>query len=163
MNNIPPNSKISSYVDGAYFADCHSTVMNYENQSALDIFLQQARDMPSWINALMSVRNQVVSMLGLKNLGSFSDLEQGKTGPDYKVGDRVGIFTLYENSQQEVILEDRDNHLSVKVSFYIEPDGDTAKVYATTVVHVNNTLGKVYMFFVTPVHKVIVPATLKRL
>ncbi|PWQ95748.1 DUF2867 domain-containing protein [Leucothrix arctica] len=164
MSEIPNNSKISSHVDGAYFADCHATVIPYENQSALDTFLQQAREMPGWINALMSLRNKAVSRLGLKNLGSFADVEQGKASADYKVGDRVGIFTLYENTHHEVILEDQDKHLGVRLSFFIEPEaGGTAKVHATTVVHVNNTLGKVYMFFVAPVHKVIVPATLKRL
>ena len=121
--------------------------------------------MPSWVNALMSLRNQVVSKLGLKNLGSFSNIQQGKLAADYEVGDRVGIFILYDNTHQEVILEDQDKHLGVKLSFYIDPeiDGGSAKVHATTVVHVNNTLGKVYMFLVKPAHKVIVPVTLKRL
>ncbi|MEO9273389.1 DUF2867 domain-containing protein [Marinomonas sp. 5E14-1] len=53
--------------------------------------------------------------------------------------------------------------MSVKVSFYIEPNGSTACVHASTVVHVNNTFGKVYMFFVAPVHKLIVPSSLKTL
>jgi hypothetical protein len=36
------------------------------------------------------------------------------------------------------------------------------KVAITTVVHVNNFLGRFYLFFVVPVHKIIVPALLSR-
>ncbi|OFC69598.1 DUF2867 domain-containing protein [Alteromonas confluentis] len=163
MECIPDESKISSYATNAYFSDCFTSVTRYENQSALDIFLSIARKSPNWINFLMSLRNNIVSKFGLKNLGSLSDIEQYKSAIDYKVGDRVGIFTLHFNSHNEVILEDRDKHLNVKVSFYIEPNGNTARIYASTVVHVKNTLGKIYMLFVTPMHKLIVPSTLKAL
>lgn len=111
----------------------------------------------------MSLRNQVVSKLGLKNLGSLSDIDKHKSAADYNVGDRIGVFTLFSSFHNEVILEDRDKHLNVKVSFYVEPNGNTARVYVSTVVHVNNMFGKVYMFFVAPVHKLIVPSSLKSL
>jgi 3-polyprenyl-4-hydroxybenzoate decarboxylase len=45
----------------------------------------------------------------------------------------------------------------------LEPDGEHAIVHVTTVVHVNNALGKLYMFFVAPLHKIIVPCSLKTL
>ncbi|MGC9494121.1 DUF2867 domain-containing protein, partial [Vibrio genomosp. F10] len=86
----------------------------------------------------------------------------------YKVGDMIGIFKLVSNSDYEVVLEDCDKHLDVRISFLIDPDGngknsDEAVVHATTVVHINNAFGKVYMFFVAPVHKLIVPSSLKQL
>ncbi|MCP4324689.1 MAG: DUF2867 domain-containing protein [Alteromonadales bacterium] len=160
---IPDKSKISSYATDAYFADCFTSVIRYENQPALDIFLSISSSTPSWINFLMSIRNKIVSKLGLKNLGVLSDIDHDKPAADYKVGDRVGIFVLHSNTHNEVILEDRDKHLSVKVSFYVESNGGTARVHASTVVHVNNAFGKIYMFFVAPVHKLIVPSTLKTL
>lgn len=163
MEHIPSNTKIKSYVADSYFSDCFSSIIRYKNQSALDVYLLIAREMPRWIDVLMSLRNKIVSKIGLKNLGKLSEIDFSKSSAGYEIGDRVGIFTLYANSHNEVILEDRDKHLNVKVSFYIEPDGDTAKVYASTVVHVNNNLGKVYMFFIGPVHKIIVPSSLKKL
>ncbi|WP_269190055.1 DUF2867 domain-containing protein [Vibrio nigripulchritudo] len=60
-------------------------------------------------------------------------------------------------------MEDDDKHLNVKVSLFLEDKGEYTKVYATTTVHVYNMLGRAYMFFVTPAHKVIVPASLKNL
>jgi hypothetical protein len=163
MEKIPTDLKVAAYLDGADFEDCFSATIEYENQSALDLFLIIARNTPSWVNQLMSLRNQIVSKMGLKDLGEFADIDGRKTGADYCVSDRVGIFTVHTHTHNEVILEDRDKHLGVKVSLFIEPNGDTAKVYISSVVHIKNKLGKVYMFFVAPVHKIIVPATLKSL
>nr|WP_087016987.1 DUF2867 domain-containing protein [Thaumasiovibrio subtropicus] len=53
--------------------------------------------------------------------------------------------------------------LNVQVSFLIEPLGDTTVVHASTSVHVNNDLGKIYMLFVEPMHKIIVPRSLKNI
>ncbi|MBY4675231.1 DUF2867 domain-containing protein [Marinobacterium arenosum] len=161
--SIPGSSEVWTLMKGAYFYDSHSTKIRYDNQSALDVYFVIVRETPGWVNWLMSMRNKIVSKLGLKNLGHMSDIDFNKPSCDYKVGDRVGIFTVYANSNQEVILEDKDKHLDVRVSFYIEPEGDIATVHASTVVHVKNMLGKVYMFFVAPVHKIIVPTTLKKL
>ncbi|OCQ23133.1 hypothetical protein A7985_04060 [Pseudoalteromonas luteoviolacea] len=163
MERIPENSRISTYTTDAYFADCFACDIDYENQPALDIFLSIARGIPSWVEHLMSIRNNIVSKLGLKNLGALSGIDNDKLVTDYKVGERVGIFILHSHTHNEVILEDRDKHLDVKVSFYVEPNGSKARVYANTVVHVHNMFGKIYMFFVAPVHKLIVPSSLKAL
>ena len=163
MNGIPTKSGVYHYVHDASFADGFSSLASYENQSALDMYLSLVHETPGWVNMLMSLRNKLVSKLGLKDLGHLAEVEPEKVSSDYKVGDRVGIFTLSVNEHNEIILEDKDKHLNAKISFYIEPNGETAKVYLSTVVHVKNTLGKVYMFFVGPVHKVIVPSILKKL
>jgi len=135
----------------------------YNNQTAIEMFLEIANQTPHWIAFLMSMRNRVVSKLGLKDLGGLQDVPTGKLGSEYVVGERVGIFTLLSSTENEVVLEDRDKHLEVRVSLLVEPEGETAIVYANTVVHVNNVFGKIYMFFVTPLHKIIVPSSLKSL
>ena len=160
---IPQNTTISTLAEGAYFTDSFSTMVHYQNQSALDLYLAMAGHIPSWINWLMSARNKIVAKLGLKNLGHLNDIDFNKPSDRYQLGDQIGIFTIHTNSSHEVILEDRDKHLNVKVSFYLEPKGEQAIVHASTVVHVHNMLGKIYMFFVIPVHKIIVPVTLKKL
>lgn len=160
---LPEQALIRSYSQNAYFMDSFQCSIANNNQSALAVFLAIARNTPSWVNYLMSLRNRIVSLFGLKNLGHIGDIDFNKPENAYQVGDRIGIFTLFANSRREVILEDRDKHLQVKVSFYLEPNGDQITVHATTVVHVNNRLGKVYMFFVGPIHKMVVPSSLKTL
>ncbi|KDM93530.1 DUF2867 domain-containing protein [Photobacterium galatheae] len=160
---LPSQSGIHSLSKDAYFFDSYSTTIPYRNQSALDVYFVLVKETPSWVNRLMALRNQIVSYLGLKNLGHMADIDVHKPSTAYQVGDKVGIFSIYAVSHQEIILEDRDKHLDVRVSFFVEPDGETATVHASTVVQVKNWLGKLYMFFVAPVHKVIVPTSLKKL
>lgn len=163
MITIPEKSELYEESQQAYFWDCYSREIVITEESALALFLQTAHLMPAWFTGLMSIRNKVVSKLGLKDLGQIGDLDVNKQAHDYKLGDRVGIFHLISNSHNEVVLEDRDKHLSVKVSIFIDRTEGKSKVYTSSLVHVNNRFGKVYMFIITPVHKVIVPLMLKKL
>lgn len=162
---IPEQVRINQYLEGAYFCDCHSIELPVAmtEKMALDVYLKMARNTPDWVDWLMSLRNQIVSKLGLKNLGKMSDFDPSKNCDDYHEGDQIGIFSLLFKSDNEVILEDKDKHLDAKVSFYLEKDKATTRVYATTLVHVKNPFGKLYMFFVAPMHKMIVPRSLKTL
>ncbi|MCF6442171.1 DUF2867 domain-containing protein [Pseudoalteromonas luteoviolacea] len=164
MNEIPSSSLIKSYVGDADFYDCFSSDIDcYQGEAALELFIELVARSPVWFNFLMSLRNKIVSSFGLKDLGAIDDVNHQKNLESIKVGDRVGIFTLYKNTQHEVILEDKDKHLNVKVSFFVTPNDSGAKLHATTIVHLNNTFGKWYMFFIKPVHKLIVPTLLQRL
>ncbi|WP_434339510.1 DUF2867 domain-containing protein [Motilimonas cestriensis] len=160
---IPNKSILNEYSKGAYFFDSFSKRIKYNNQTAIEVFLETATRTPVWIEFLMSMRNWIVSKLGLKHLGGLQDVPKKKLSTEYVVGERIGIFTLVSITDHEVVLEDCDKHLNVRVSFLVEPEGVAATVHATTVVHVNNVFGKIYMFFVAPFHKIIVPSTLKGL
>ena len=109
----------------------------------------------------MTTRNKVVSLLGLKDLGKLAEKINEKSADEYQVGDRIGIFTLLFISDNEVILADSDKHLDVKLSVH-KADNSSDVVTISTVVHVHNLLGKAYMLFVEPMHKLIVPATIKK-
>ncbi len=161
--SIPEHSKLFNYAKGAYFADSYSREIANNNQTALDVYLEIARQTPAWVSLLMAARNRIVSMLGLKHLGRLQDASSAENPANISVGERIGIFTLHSNSDTEIVLEDSDKHLDVRVSFLLDAVGDKITVHATTVVHVHNMFGKVYMFFVAPVHKIIVPSTLKTL
>jgi Protein of unknown function (DUF2867) len=108
----------------------------------------------------MHLRNRIVALLGLKNLGA---LDEVKSGNSYRVGDRVGIFTLLYSSEAEVVLGDLDKHLEVRLSVLKTQASDgTSQLAVSTAVHEHNTLGRIYMLFVGPIHKLIVPAVLRR-
>lgn len=109
----------------------------------------------------MALRNRVVRLVGLKDLGHMTvsrSLDQSST---YAVGNRVGIFTLYANCFEEAVLGDRDKHLDVMVSVHRSaPNGDSVLITVTTVVHVHNMLGRLYMLPVRPMHRIITPTVL---
>lgn len=161
--DLPRHSNIHPYLNGASFADTYHIDLPYDGESALEVYFTMVNNTPRWVNLLMDLRNRIVSKLGLKHLGRMADLDEHKPIDEYQVGDQVGIFSIVSLDQHEVVVEDCDKHLNVRLSFLIVPEGNKMRLHATTVVEVKNTLGKVYMFFVAPVHKMIVPTSLKTL
>lgn len=159
---VPPATRISNEVVGSYFHDCHLMPLAHDGRSALAIYLRTVARSPRWVDALMGLRNRVVGLFGLKNLGHLGSLPPFKEASDYQVGDRVGIFTLLSATDDEVILGDSDKHLDVKVSLCKVMRDGTEAVAMTTVVHIHNLLGRAYMLFVAPMHRIIAPAVMAR-
>ena len=160
--DIPSHSAISRHVPGAHFHDCYEVPVQATEATALEIYLGAVSHTPAWVNRLMAVRNQAVSWVGLKDLGPLGAVDVSKPARAYRVGDRVGIFSVLQIGDDEVILEDADKHLCVKVSVCKLVNGSQRSVAVSTVVHTHNTLGRLYMLVVAPVHKRIVPAMLAR-
>ena len=159
---VPLNSRAAELLEGASFYDAWRINSARVDRSALEHFLAAAATTPRWVNTAMSARNRVVQLFGLKNLGTLDNLERTREPKTYKPGDRIGIFTLFENSFDEVLLGDRDKHLNVVLSVHrrLLPGCKTVEVTLTTVVHVKNLLGRLYMLPVTPAHRIIAPAML---
>jgi hypothetical protein len=59
-------------------------------------------------------------------------------------------------------MHDDDKHLRVQVSLFKSIRGGQATVSISTVAHIHNALGRVYMAVVGPVHGLIVPPMLKQ-
>lgn len=164
-SQVPSNSRAISLLPGADFFDCWSVSSPQVDRSALELFLMAASRTPRWVNLAMGARNRIVRLVGLKHLGALSNIDPARDPQSYKPGDRIGIFTLFEHSFDEVLLGDRDKHLDVVLSVHrsLGADRQSLLVSLTTVVHVKNVLGRIYMLPVTPAHRVIAPAMLSRL
>jgi hypothetical protein len=165
LSTVPAQSAINARLPGAYFYDCYSISVQDTTSTALSHFLNAATNSPRWVNSLMTLRNKIASCVGLKDLGGIAELLPSKPASAYVPGDRVGIFTLISNTPDEALLGDSDKHLNVTLSVYKHAavkDG-TQSVSVTTVVHIHNLLGRIYMLPVTPLHRLIAPAMLSRI
>jgi Protein of unknown function (DUF2867) len=162
-SEAPGGSKIQQLVPESYFHDAWSIDAAEPSLDPLSQFLRVAKSTPKWIDKAMRLRNRLVSLLGLKNLGGLSEVNVSKIASEYKPGDRVGIFTLLSTSEAEVLLGDSDKHLDVVVSVHRRPtEQDTqAVITVTTVVKVHNWLGRFYMIPVRPAHRVIARAMVR--
>ena len=162
---VPSNSRAANLLGGASFFDCWSVLSSQTELSALELFMAAAAKSPRWVNMAMGARNRIVQFAGLKNLGTLNGLDSTRRADSYQPGERVGIFTLFEQSFEEVLLGDKDKHLNVVLSVHRTPteDGTNVLVSLTTIVHVKNFLGRLYMLPVTPAHRVIAPAVLGRI
>lgn len=170
--SIPKVSILLPLAEKAYFYDCFSCKIEdlnekYQGQSPFGKIMEVMGSTPAWVDVLMQLRNRVVSSLfGLKDLGALGKIDSNRPLSSYKIGDRIGIFTLMHVSEDQVVLGDDDNHLDVQVSLchYQEPeDGNKPSIAITTLVRTHNLLGKVYMFFVAPVHGIIAPVMFSNL
>jgi hypothetical protein len=160
---VPEGSLIACRLTGAHFKDAWSVEPADPGLCALGQFLKAAQATPAWVNHLMSVRNRVVAQLGLKDLGHLRGFNPDKPLGEYQPGDRVGVFALLENQVDEVVLGDTDQHLDVALSVHRGRDPKSGRVVLTvsTVVHIHNMLGRLYMLPVAPVHKLIVPSVMR--
>ena len=158
---VPAQCRLHADLVGADFADAYSIMNPDSDRSAIAIWLQTVRHTPAWVERAMDLRNAVVRRLGLKDLGRLAGFDKEKPADAYRVGDRLGIFTVHHVSSDEIVLGDADKHLDVQLSL-MKLDGG-ARVVLTTVVHVHNLLGHVYMAFVKPMHRQIAPAVLSRI
>jgi hypothetical protein len=159
----PAQSRIASLVPGCFFHDSWSVSASDPHLSAMGQFLKAFSASPAWVNACMSIRNRAAAMAGLKNLGAFDQIDKSKPECNYKPDDRVGIFTLIANTFDEVLLGDKDKHLDVTLSVHraVNANTDAVFVTVTTVVHVHNLLGRLYMIPVLPMHRIIAPSVLR--
>ncbi|WP_341676726.1 DUF2867 domain-containing protein [Niveibacterium sp. SC-1] len=160
---MPLTGMIAALREGADFCDAWSVDSDAVDLSAMDLYIAAVKKTPRWVDACMNLRNRVVARLGLKDLGSLTTVPDAEAADRYRCGDRVGIFTLLENSFDEVLLGDKDKHLDVVLSVqrHAYPDGARIAVTVATVVHVHNLLGHLYMLPVKPMHRRIVPAVLR--
>lgn len=156
---IPAACPLAATQHNADFADAYQVLVPASALTATEIYRAITRRTPAWVEKLMWLRNRVVQPLGLKNLGAMSAVREGEALP----GQRMGLFEVVSCNAHELILQDDDKHLVVRLSVLKEAhDSVHDRLTLSTVVHIHNTLGRVYMFFVGPAHKVIAPAVMRR-
>ncbi|MCK8522939.1 DUF2867 domain-containing protein [Aquimarina sp. D1M17] len=117
---------------------------------------------PKWVGALMTLRNTIVSVFGLKTGGSITKRNLQNEDFDFKKGQSVGIFKIYDKNENEIIMGEDDSHLDFRVSLLLQPQNDQKALTISTLVTFNNWLGKLYFLPVKPFHKIIVRNMLKR-
>ena len=159
---VPKDSEISKHLAGAHLFDAFAVSTNERERSALEIYIAVMAKTPAWVDAMMAARNKAVSLFGLKDLGHLGNVDPARKAECYRVRDRVGIFSIFYLSPQEVILIESDRHLDAKVSLYRTTGDHGNSAVMTTVIHVHNLLGRAYILFVWPLHKLIVPSLLAR-
>ena len=101
---VPEQSVLQPSLHNASFFDAYEVENPQAERSALAIWLDTVQKTPRWVNQSMALRNAVVARLGLKHAGDLSSFDFSKRAQDYQVGDRVGIFTVYAISENEVIM-----------------------------------------------------------
>lgn len=162
---IPAQCSVHSSARTATFADAFAVLVPRSELSAIQIYAAIARDTPGWVEGMMALRNRAVQLVGLKNLGQLAAVPDVPAGSEHLLqrGTRLGLFILVSATPDELVVEDADKHLTVQLSVLKQRvDAQHDRITLSTVVHVKNILGHLYMLPVGPMHNLIAPAVLRR-
>ena len=158
--DVPEESALRPLLPEAYFFDAWRAPLNGASLTPAGIFLQTVKATPAWVTRLMALRNLIVRQLGLKDVGPMTVVTD-KPAQDYRIGDRLGIFSVFGNTANELLLGIDDRHLDVRVSV-LKQGGELASYTVSTVVKVHNWLGRAYMLPVGRIHPLVVKALMRR-
>ncbi|WP_288447217.1 DUF2867 domain-containing protein [uncultured Chryseobacterium sp.] len=119
---------------------------------------------PVWGKKMFAFRNKIAGLFGLKT-GAETGKKPAGNDAQYEVGERIGLFKVFDKTYNEIILGEDDRHLDFRVSLLFDKNKDEEENSLTisTTVKFHNWLGVLYFLPVRPFHKLIVPAMLKNM
>lgn len=157
---FPDSSQLWSWLQTATFHDTFEADLSEPGLSPIEIFQRAARATPRWAARLMAIRNRAVKFVGLKDVGALAERVE-RPPAAYRIGDRLGIFTLMARTDDEIVLGIDDHHLDVRVSVLKFTRGGAARYAMSTAVKTHNLLGRLYMIPVGRIHPIIVRALMR--
>ncbi|MEX3950807.1 DUF2867 domain-containing protein [Paraburkholderia sp. EG287B] len=134
------------FADG-YSGQADRTYVDAE-QAARAVFA----DPPHMVRCLMALRNGIVAPFGLRASVDFSDRGLGK----------IDVFPIISSTGTEVVVGGNDKHLDFRIWISIQPSPKGSEVTISTLVKINNLLGRAYLFVIMPFHKLLSRSMLQR-
>jgi len=150
---IPSGSALSAdLIRNSYFHDSYRAPLARPELGIVDIYSAILGHVPLTLKLLLIVRNAVVRPFGLKAPMAREVLRGGfKTGR--AVGDTIGRWRIYFINDDEIIAGSDDKHQDFRVSVLRVRCTETTSVVLTTICTVHNSFGKIYLFFILPIHR----------
>lgn len=149
---VDPNVDSSALLSGAQFIDAYSIVIDdaaLDTRRGAEKMLARA---PRWIEALLALRNHLVTPFGLKT----------STSNEASASEIIGIFPIASQSPDRLVAGFDDHHLDFRVAVDVAACGHGQRVTATTLVRTHNLLGRAYLAIILPFHRLVVCAMLRQ-
>jgi hypothetical protein len=152
-SDIPSVSMLERrMIDAAYFRDIYRAPLRRSQAGVVDIFFGIFGHHPTWMKAVLIVRNRIAALCGL-DVPAASDILHPEIKSSYHVGDKIGPWPIFSLSETELVAGRDNRHLDFRLSVLKAADGEAASVVVSTLCTVHNVSGKVYLFFIIPFHK----------
>ena len=152
VREVAPQVDASKLLAGAQFVDAFSLDVDGRTLDAWSAAEKAFGRLPAWIDALLRLRNMIVTPLGLKTSGANEPARA-----------MIGMFPVLSETPDRVIAGFNDKHLDFRVVVDIATFPDTQQVTATTLVLTHNLLGRAYLAIIVPFHRLIVPAMMRQI
>jgi len=152
VQEITPAVDTDALLAGAQFADAFRVEVADPALDARHAAERMMAHQPRWAEALVSLRNLVVSPLGLKTSGEGAPAPRGM----------IGIFPVLSETPDRLIAGFNDSHLDFRVVVDVTAPEGVRQVTLTTLVKTYNWLGRTYLTIIMPFHRLIAPALLRQ-
>ncbi len=136
------------------YADSYSVAFNAKDATIEQVGKSFLTSDPAWVDWLFALRNRIVSLFGLKTSGARTK-EAVLQNFKCEIGERVGLFKIFDKNEHEIILGEDDKHLDFRVSV-LKTAGPEPLAALSTWVHPHNLGGRLYLCGVMPFHKLII-------
>ena len=160
---IPEDSLIAHAMERIDYQDNYVVQIDTDQEIApADLVKYFFLSFPKWFMALMYTREQIAKWIGLKTAHGM-DVKGQLEAFEGKVGQSIALFHVLGSNQREVMLGENDKHLNFRFSFLVYPSGNKQEISGATTVKYNGWLGRVYFFFVKPVHRLIMRVMMRKI
>jgi hypothetical protein len=157
---LPTGALIAQAFPCIDYADAYAMQLPGGKPNDLDTVVRAALGpAPRWVALLMRLRDWIVGMIGLKTASRSG--QNARSQDTLQLGDRLGIFKVFDRRIDELLLGEDDRHLDFRISVLVRNDGSADWAIVSTVVQFKSWLGRAYFLLVRPFHKLIVPAMLR--
>ena len=154
IQEVAPDTNTAPLLAGAQFADAVRIDVEGAHLDARRAIVLITSRSPRWVEALTRLRNMLVGPFGLKTSGE-TETPRRET---------IGLFPVLAETPDRMIMGFNDKHLDFRVVVDVVPPGSvpSQQVTLTTLVKTHNRFGRIYLAIITPFHRLIAPAMLRR-
>lgn len=113
------------------------------------------KSFPAIFVLLLALRDIFARLFSLKRSSGITKSERLDQLDKFQghIGEAISLFEVLDKNEQELMTGQKDSHLDFKLSFISYKKNGLKYIELATVVHFNNSLGKLYFAVVKPFHK----------
>ena len=152
VREITPAVDTEALLTGAQFADAFRVVVTDPALDARHAAERMMARQPRWAEALLKLRNILVTPFGLKTSGEGAPAPRGM----------IGIFPVLSETPDRLIAGFNDSHLDFRVVIDVAALDGIRQVTLTTLVKTHNWFGRSYLTIIMPFHRLIAPTLLRQ-
>ncbi|AWM04075.1 DUF2867 domain-containing protein [Bradyrhizobium amphicarpaeae] len=153
VREVTPEVRADMLLSGAQFIDAFRVDVGASAINAREACSRMVLDGPRWIDALLRLRNILVTPFGLKTSGEGAPAPHGV----------IGLFPVIDETPERLVAGFDDSHLDFRIVVDVAGAAANRQVTSTTLVRTHNLLGRTYLRLIMPFHKLVVRSMMGRI
>jgi hypothetical protein len=150
---VTPDPGCGALLPEAQFIDAHCVDIGDTDISAREACIRMVLHPPRWVDALIRLRNLLVTPFGLKTSG------EGAPAP----GGLIGLFPVVSETRERLVAGFNDYHLDFRLVVDVATAAEGRQIISTTLVRTHNFLGRAYLALIMPFHKLVVRGMMRQI